>query len=180
MATLIHLNGAPGVGKSTIAERWVAEHPGVLNCDVDRLRGFVGGWQEDFVATGAVVRPVALAMIGAHLAEGRDVVLPQMLANVDERDRFRAVALESGHAYVHIMLRATAGQAGDRFYRRPVADPIYAAVRDIVDGDGGVGAIEEWERRLANSASHDAVYVDAGKDIDCTYRSVLVAVRQSG
>ena len=97
MATLIHLNGAPGVGKSTIADRYVEEHPGVLNCDIDRLRCFIGGWRDDFGTVGAIVRPVALAMIGAHLDGGRDVLLPQMLASEDERARFRAAAVESGH-----------------------------------------------------------------------------------
>ncbi|GAB3866101.1 hypothetical protein GCM10028801_37860 [Nocardioides maradonensis] len=66
----------------------------MLNCDVDRLRCLVGGWRENFVSTGSIIRPVALAMIRADLDEGHDVVLPQMLANEDERARFRAVAVE--------------------------------------------------------------------------------------
>ncbi|WP_457205606.1 hypothetical protein [Nocardioides sp. P5_C9_2] len=75
---LIHLNGAPGVGKSTLARALVSSRPGWLNCDIDLLRSLVGGWEDDFVGTGGVVRPLALAMISAHLAEGRSVVLLQM------------------------------------------------------------------------------------------------------
>src|SRR6478735_5069207 len=37
MARLIHLNGPPGIGKSTIARRYAADHPGVLVCDNDVL-----------------------------------------------------------------------------------------------------------------------------------------------
>lgn len=85
MPRLIHLNGAPGVGKSTLARRYVGEHPGVLNCDIDRLRPMVGGWPEDFDGVGALIRPVALAMIRAHLDGGHDVVLPQMLASEENR-----------------------------------------------------------------------------------------------
>jgi predicted kinase len=177
VAVLIHLNGAPGVGKSTIAERYVAEHPGALNCDVDRLRCFVGGWQEDFEAIGAIIRPVALAMIRAHLATGHDVVLPQMLASETERARFRAAAVESGHAYVHILLQAGAGGSASRFYGRPQDDPLLAVIRGVVDGDGGAAAIDDLDRRLAASAaSTSTISVDAGADVEATYKGVVAAL----
>jgi len=37
MPILIHLNGPSGVGNSTLAQRYVDEHPGVLNLDIDAL-----------------------------------------------------------------------------------------------------------------------------------------------
>ena len=176
MATLVHLNGAPGVGKSTIAARWAADHPGVLCCDVDRLRSFVGGWADDFAGVGAVVRPLALAMVGAHLAGGRDVVLPQMLADEDERARFRAVAVDAGHRYVHVLLRAAPGEAAARFDARPV-DDLQQVVRQVVQADGGADAIAGLEHRLGRAAAaNDAVVVDASGDVESTYRRVLEAV----
>ncbi|MDH2414061.1 AAA family ATPase [Nocardioides sp. CER19] len=179
MATLIHLNGAPGVGKSTIAERYVAEHPGVLNCDVDRLRCLVGGWRNDFEAVGAIIRPVALAMIRAHLDGGHDVVLPQMLASEEERARFRAAALEAGHGYVHVLLQAPPGEARASFYGRPDGDPLHDAIRGVVDGDGGGSVVDDYDRRLARTAdrTRDALVVDAGADVAATYRAVVAALR---
>jgi hypothetical protein len=84
VSRLIHLNGPPGIGKSTLARRYVADHAGVLNCDIDMLRTLVGGWASDFPGAGALIRPAALAMIEAYLASGHDVVLPQMLADPAE------------------------------------------------------------------------------------------------
>jgi predicted kinase len=178
VARLIHLNGAPGVGKSTIAERYVADHPGVLNCDIDRLRCLVGGWADDFGGVGAIIRPVALAMIGAHLRGGRDVVLPQMLASEDARARFRAIAVDAGHAYVHLLLQTPAGVAQARFDGRPAADPLHAVIRAEVERNGGGSAIGDLERRLAAVAaeSDDVVLVDAGADLGATYRAVVAAV----
>lgn len=177
MALLIHLNGAPGVGKSTIAQRYAAAHPGVLDCDVDRLRCLVGGWQDDFVATGAIIRPVALAMVRAHLDGGHDVVLPQLLASETERARFREVALASGHSYLHLLLQAPPGVAARRFYDRATGDPLHPVLRAVVDADGGAGAIDAVEHRLAATAASlsDVVVVAAGS-VEDTYSSVLAAV----
>ena len=70
--------------KSTLAQRYVDEHPGALNCDIDVLRTLVAGWQDNFgeagalirTAAGALIRTAALAMITSYLRSGHDVVLP--------------------------------------------------------------------------------------------------------
>ena len=43
MPRLLHLNGPPGIGKSTLARRYVEDHPQTLNCDIDVLRTLIGG-----------------------------------------------------------------------------------------------------------------------------------------
>jgi hypothetical protein len=62
---LIHLNGPPGIGKSTIASAFADRHPGVLNLDIDRVAAMIGGWggsfSDSFEAgrnSGAVTSPV--------------------------------------------------------------------------------------------------------------------------
>ncbi len=93
---LIHLNGPPGIGKSTLAQWYVDNHPGVLNLDIDQVRCLIGGWRERFVETGELARPIALAMASAHLRAGLDVVMPQYLGRLGEIERFEAVAQDSG------------------------------------------------------------------------------------
>ena len=92
MTRLIHLNGPPGIGKSTLARRYAADHPGVLVCDIDLLRTLVGGWESRFGEAGALIRPAALAMITAYLSGGHDVVLPQLLVRPEELARFEGAA----------------------------------------------------------------------------------------
>ncbi len=89
MARLILLNGMPGIGKSTLAERYADDHAGVLNLDVDRLRRTMGG---DFSSTAEPARALALTMATARLREGDDVVIPQLIARADQIDRFAGAA----------------------------------------------------------------------------------------
>src|SRR5690349_4903452 len=118
MSRLIHLNGPPGIGKSTLARRFVAAHPGVLNCDVDVLRTLIGGWQTDFARAGALIRPAALAMIEAYLRESNDVVFPQMLIDPDELARFEACATNAGAQFVERILMDGPDASIARFHRR--------------------------------------------------------------
>lgn len=122
MPRLIHLNGAPGIGKSTLAARYGDEHPGVLRCDIDALRTMIGGWEHDEQAA-ARARTVALAMITAYLRTGADVVLPQLVAREEQLERFRRAADEGGGEYVHIMLIASPAATIKRFRARAAGSP---------------------------------------------------------
>ncbi len=71
-----------------------AAHQGTLVCDIDELRSWVSGWEDDFVGTGEAVRQTALALKTAYLRTGRDVVLPQLIVTPSQTERFEAAAAE--------------------------------------------------------------------------------------
>ncbi len=100
-ARLILLNGLPGVGKSTLAERYRADHPGVLCCDPDRLRPMIGGDPADIAEA---VRSLALVMATTHLRSGHDVVMPQLVADPRQLQRFVAAAEDGGGRLLVVML----------------------------------------------------------------------------
>lgn len=179
MAQLIHLNGPPGIGKSTLARRYVDEHPGVLNCDVDVLRTLIGGWANDFTKAGALIRPAALAMIGAYLAEGHDVVLPQMLLDPAELSRFEACAASVGARFVERFLMDDLGNSVARFNSRGLADPEdpwHGQVRAIVAANGGDAELARNYAALQRVLSQrpDAVVVGSiGGGVEVTYRRLI-------
>ena len=139
MARFIHLNGPPGIGKSTLAQLYVEENPGVLNLDIDQVRRMIGGWQARFDETGEIARPIALGMARTHLEAGRDVVMPQYLGRLSEIDRFESVAVDSGAAFVEVMLMDTKESSIHRFNSRGDNDELtwHRQVRDIVARAGG-------------------------------------------
>lgn len=141
MSVLLHLNGAPGVGKSTIAERLVASRPGWLNCDIDILRTLIGGWKDTFAAAGAQIRPVAREMMAAQLATGRGVVLPQLIMQDRELAQFKSLATVCGVPYVHVYVDASDAELSMRWQRRNAGNPWAATSQRVLRELGGTQAV---------------------------------------
>ena len=173
---LIHLNGAPGVGKSTLARRYAVEHPGVLLLDVDVLRGFLPGLT--FADAGAQIRPLALAMLTAHLAGGHDVVLPQFLGLLWEVERFASAAHAGGATMVEVLLEGDPAEVAERFERRggDDPDPWHDEVRTMVGAAGGAAHLDAMMHRLdevtAARTSYRRVRSVEG-EVDATYAALL-------
>ena len=114
-------------------------------------------------------------MIGAHLASGRDVVMPQMVARSSEIERFRSAATAAGATYTQVMLVDERDAAIARFHRRTGEGPLLDHVRDVVARDGGDRFLGMLHDGLMTLSRRDGVVVvrSVEGDPDGTYRRVL-------
>jgi predicted kinase len=165
--TLLHLNGPSGVGKSTVARAYAARHPGTLVCDIDELRSWVSGWEDDFVGTGEAVRATALALLTAYLGTGRDVGLPQLIVTPAQAERFEAAAAAAGASYVAVVLDVAPETLLSRLRGRP-RTPVNDVVARIIEERGGDDLVLEGRCQLLDLApQHGWTVVDA-TDHDAT------------
>ena len=179
MTRLIHLNGPPGIGKSTLAALYTDRHPGTLNLDIDSLHRLVGGWQDPENRTHDVLRPVALAMASTHLGGGRDVVLPQYLSLVDEIEAFEKVAHDSGADFREIVLLDEKAASIERFDRRQDRSAWGLHNRRLVELWGGSVMLGSLYDQLVEMLPlrRDAVIVrSAPEAIEDTYALVVQAL----
>jgi hypothetical protein len=178
---LIHLNGPPGIGKSTLAQLYADDHPGVLNLDIDRLRGMIGGWRDRFAETGAIVRPLALGMAATHLRGGRDVVMPQYIGVLAEIERFEMVARDNGADFCELVLMDTKRRSLERFGRRGGdGEPDWHRyVQGIVEQGGGRALLATMHDELTAvlAARPRAIVIPSTEGaIQQTYRALIVAL----
>ena len=176
MASLIHLNGPPGIGKSTLSALYAERHPGTLNLDIDSLHRLVGGWQDEDNRTHDVLRPVALAMAATHLQGGRDVVLPQYLGRLTEIAKFERVAAEQGAAFREVVLLQDKAESIDRFDRRRDDSLWGEHNRRLVARHGGAAMLGGMYDQLVQILEHRpaAVVVRSEPDaVEATYAALL-------
>ena len=67
MPRLIVLNGPPGIGKSTLARRYVDDHPLTLCLEQDVVQGLLGGWLTREGDSNLLARQLCLGMARTHL-----------------------------------------------------------------------------------------------------------------
>ena len=176
MPTLLHLNGPSGVGKSTLARAHAAAHPGTLLCDIDELRSWVSGWEDDFVGTGEAVRASALALMTAYLRTGRDVVLPQLIVTPAQVERFEAAAAEAGATYVGVVLDVAPEVLLERLHARDVT-PVTAVVSRIIEERGGDELVLEGRRQLLDLAPEQGWAVVDARETLSALTALARAVR---
>lgn len=182
MPRLIILNGPPGIGKSTVALRYVEDHPMTLSLEQDLVRGLLGGWRTREAESGTLARELCHAMARTHLDSGHDVVVPQFVANPDYLDRLSGLALHLGAQYIELVLLDDVNSAERRFHAR-IKDPRLAEHQRIaavfVEEAGGYAY--EYARLARCLADREPVQVRSIEgDPDETYRAVLAHLRFLG
>jgi predicted kinase len=172
---LIVLNGPPGIGKSTLALRYVEDHPLALSLEQDVVRGLLGGWRTREGESGALARELCVGMVRIHLLAGRDVVVPQFIANPEYLDRLADLAHEVGTQHVEFALLDDLGSAERRFHAR-INDPLRAEHQRVaavfIDEAGGFA--HNYERLARCLADRESIEIHSVEgDPDATYRAVL-------
>jgi predicted kinase len=176
---MIHVNGPPGIGKTTLGRLYVDAHPLSLLLDIDGIRTTLGAW-EAADESKLVARRLALAMAETHLRGGHDVVVPQLVARAEFADELAGVAKRSGVHFVELLLQAPAEVAVDRFHRR--RSELRAKGEDHPEADLSDEAVEAAiVNALATLTSvarkrSDILSVSAHRGIDETYAHLAAAI----
>jgi predicted kinase len=171
---LLVLNGAPAVGKSTLAHRYADEHPLALVIDIDMLRSHLGRWRE-VEESKLVARDLAVALVRTHLLGGYDVIVPQLLARTEFLDRLRSVATETDAAFVEVVLTDDADEITKRFRQRRAEYATSGTEHPEADLSDDAIATElaaANERLLRDAASRGSRVVSAKGGPEVAYQSL--------
>jgi predicted kinase len=118
MSRLVLINGAPGSGKSTIAQRLADDRTMTLPLDVDAIKHSLVRWDEDPRTSGLHARVLCLALAEAHLGAGYDVVIGQYLSQTSLIEDLSALAERYGAGFFEFVLDVDESTLADRLAAR--------------------------------------------------------------
>jgi len=182
MTRLILLNGPPGIGKSTLADRFASDHPLTLVLDIDSIRTSMGAW-ETHEESKLLARLVAIEMARAHLRSGHDVVVPQLLGRLEFIETLEALAAETGASFREILLLASNADAFARLQARraeldrlDIPHPVRTVTLDAGLFDATVRALHS----IASARPATNIIQTKTGDIDGAYRALSEALAEPG
>lgn len=118
MSKLIMLNGAAAVGKTTIANRYAADHPLTLNFAGDVLIEMISDWRASETEARRSVFSMTLAAVEAYLKTEHDVIVQYLLVDPDHAEVFAQVAEQTSAAFYEIYLEVDKETAVRRLLQR--------------------------------------------------------------
>jgi len=160
------------VGKSTLARRYVDDHPLALLLEIDEVRTSLGRWQE-LDESRLIARRLAVAMAEAHLRDGHDVVVPQYLGRADFIESLADLTGRAGATFAEVMLVDAEGAILDRFRARRAT--LAAAGADHpqadLDDDSVAAAVADALARLQGIRSQRprTIVIDAASGTEIGY-----------
>jgi len=168
MPCLVLINGAPGSGKSTIAQALAQDREMTLALEVDAIKHSLGRWDADPSASGLHARRLSLALAEHHLSAGYDVIVGQYLARTPFIEDLAALAKRHHEPLFEFVLDIDASTLSDRLaLRTSVPNRREHAVNNRLVGPADASRLVESMKALRHKRP-DAIWIDARGSVSST------------
>lgn len=174
--TLLLINGPAGIGKSTIAQKYIDNHRLALLIDIDLILTSMGQWIKNEDKARILAFKIAKSITITQLREGYDVVVPQLITNIEDVTSFENTAKSCNANFLEVALVTNKVEAISRLLKRgtwgePQSPPITSS--DIPH----IEKLFDDFQKLINSRP-ETMHIKVIEDnINETYNNLIEAIK---
>jgi len=165
---LVLLNGAPGTGKSTIADLLSESDPVGVALDLDLMKHALPQWPIDPTDAGLEARALCLSRARAHLLAARNVYLGQYLAKPQFIEQLEDLTRSVRCQFIELILVLNNEQLAERIALRTdrPSRPEHEVNNDLVS----ITDVPDLSRSIETiqAIRPTAITIDASGDITST------------
>ena len=115
---LIILYGFAASGKTTLAKRYIEEHPLTIAIEGDQLIGMISGWRKNEEQARKMVLEDIKSTANNHLHAGHDVLIPHLLYDESHPKEFSEIAKRNGAVFHEVYIDIDEEDAVGRLIKR--------------------------------------------------------------
>lgn len=112
------LYGFAASGKTTLAKRYIDDHPLTIAIEGDEIITMIGQWRNNEVAARNLVLEHTKSITKNHLRAGHDVIVPYLLSDSTHSDYFAMIAKEQNVSFHEIYIKVEKTEAVNRLIKR--------------------------------------------------------------
>lgn len=172
---LIMINGFAGVGKTTIAKKYIDNHPLSFYIEGDEMIVKIGQWATFEKEAREYIFELTQKIADTYLSFGKTVIIPYLLVNADHAEAFENIAEKHTVPFLEIFLSTNKLEAINRLMERgswgePGLPPIIEKDLPIIQRDYDI-----MTRETAKRTKTKEIY-PVKNDVEKTYKLFLEAI----
>jgi predicted kinase len=172
---LILLYGFASSGKTTLAKKYLDEHPLALAIEVDQIISMMGQWRKFEEQARKIVFDHSKAIVKNHLLAGHDVLLPYLLTNPKHAGECETIAIETSASFYEVHINIGREEAIERLLVRGVWGEEGSPKLTTNDLPEISDLYDTMEKAMAERENVLSISSDVG-DVEGTYKKFLECV----
>ncbi len=175
MQKLILLYGFAASGKTTLAKKYIEEHPMTMAVEGDQLIGMIGQWRKNEATARQLVELHTKSIVENHLRAGYDVIVPHLLSDSTEIESFENITKETGASFHEVYIDITKEDAVNRLLTRGCWGEEGSRKLTEDDREMLIGRFEYMENAMKGRTQAISISSRVGK-VDEVFNALLKAI----
>lgn len=171
------LYGFAASGKTTLAKKYIDEHPLAIAIEGDQLIGMLGQWRKNEDEARGLVFEYTKSICRQHLQTGKDVIIPCLLTTANQPEAFQEIAEEVDATFHEIYIKIEKEESVNRLLERGRWGE--EGSRRLTDSDRPLltSRYEHMDKLMQERTGATLISSELG-NIEKTYQQLIEAVNQ--